>query len=78
MDIIKIENIADLIFKIRNKKVIIDSDVANIYGVETKRINEAVKKQSWKVPKRLYYSNWSGWVESVEVEFFDFNQRWKS
>ena len=46
MDIIKIENIADLIFKIRNKKVIIDSDVANIYGVETKRINEAVKKQS--------------------------------
>ena len=31
MDIIKIENITDLIFKIRNKKVIIDSDVSTIY-----------------------------------------------
>ena len=50
MDIIKIENIADLIFKIRNKKVIIDSDVANIYGVETKRINEAVKNNPEKFP----------------------------
>ena len=50
MDIIKIENIADLIFEIRNKKVIIDSDVANIYGVETKRINEAVKNNPEKFP----------------------------
>ncbi len=27
-------------------KVIIDSDVAELYGVETKRINESGKKQS--------------------------------
>jgi len=50
MDIIKIENIADLIIEIRNTKVIIDSDVANIYGVETKRINEAVKNNPEKFP----------------------------
>ncbi len=50
MEIIQIENIADLIFEIRNKKVIIDSDVASIYGVATKRINEAVKNNSEKFP----------------------------
>ncbi len=43
MDILKIENIKDLIIEIRDEKVIIDSDVAELYGVETKRINEAVK-----------------------------------
>jgi hypothetical protein len=47
---ITIEKIADLIVEIRNEKVIIDSDVANIYGVETKRINEAVKNNPEKFP----------------------------
>ncbi|MDX5585548.1 MAG: ORF6N domain-containing protein [Aureibaculum sp.] len=50
MDIVKIENITDLIIEIRNEKVIIDSDVANIYGVETKRINESVKNNPEKFP----------------------------
>jgi len=32
------------------KKVLIDSDVAQLYGVETKRINEAVKNNPEKFP----------------------------
>jgi len=44
MSIIKFENIENVIVNLRDKKIIIDQDVANIYGVETKRINEAVKK----------------------------------
>ena len=35
---IKIEN---MIFEIRGKQVMLDSDLAKLYGVETKRINEA-------------------------------------
>ena len=38
-DNIKIEN---LIYEIRGKQVMLDSDLAKLYGVETKRINEAV------------------------------------
>jgi len=38
------ENIENLIVEIRGQKVLIDRDVASLYGVETKRINEAVKK----------------------------------
>ena len=37
------ENIEDLIVEIREQKVLLDRDVASLYGVETKRINEAVK-----------------------------------
>ncbi len=50
MDIIKIEDIEDLIIELRDNKVILDIDVAQIYGVETKRINEAVKNNPNKFP----------------------------
>ncbi|MCP4488323.1 MAG: ORF6N domain-containing protein [Gammaproteobacteria bacterium] len=37
--------------KIRNYQVLLDSDVAELYGVETKRINEAVKNNPEKFPE---------------------------
>ena len=49
-DIVKIENLKNLIIEIRGQSVLLDSDVANIYGVETKRINEAVKNNPDKFP----------------------------
>jgi hypothetical protein len=42
-EILKIENLEDLIIEIGEQSVLLDSSVAEIYGVETKRINEAVK-----------------------------------
>jgi hypothetical protein len=29
--------------------VLIDRDVAALYGVETKEVNQAIKKQSWQI-----------------------------
>jgi len=49
-DIVKFENIEDRIVEIRGQKVLVDADVAEIYGVETKRINEAVKNNPDKFP----------------------------
>lgn len=49
-DILKYENVESKIILIRNQHVIIDSDVAELYGVETKRINEAVKNNPEKFP----------------------------
>ena len=40
MELLSIEN---KIIKVQGKQVILDNDVADLYGVETKRINEAVK-----------------------------------
>ncbi len=44
------KNITYLIIEIGGEKVIIDSDVAELYGLETKRINEAVKNNIDKFP----------------------------
>lgn len=50
MNIVKLENIEDKLILIKEEQVLLDSDVAEIYGVETKRINEAVKNNPAKFP----------------------------
>lgn len=43
--------VEEKIIEIRNQHVIIDTDVAQLYGVETKRINEAVSRNTDKFPQ---------------------------
>ena len=47
----EIEKIESKIIIIREQKVILDKDVAKIYGVETKRVNEAVKNNRERFPE---------------------------
>ena len=49
------EKIENLIYEIRGKQVMLDSDLARLYGVETKRINEAVKNNYDKFPERFFW-----------------------
>jgi ORF6N domain-containing protein len=51
MNAVRFEEIEDKIIEVRNEKVLLDSDVAEIYGVETKRVNEAVKNNPDKFPE---------------------------
>lgn len=44
------ENIESMVYEIRNQKVMLDSDLARIYGYETKRFNEQVKNNIEKFP----------------------------
>ena len=44
------DQVKSKIIKVRNQKVILDNNVAELYGVETKRINEAVKNNPNKFP----------------------------
>ena len=50
-DIIIFDQIEEKILEFDGEKVILDSDVAELYGVETKRINEAVKNNPDKFPE---------------------------
>ena len=52
-EIIEKENIENLIYEIRGKQVMLDTDLAILYQVETKRINEAVKRNTLKFPERI-------------------------
>lgn len=44
------ETISNKIYFIRNQKVMLDSDLASLYGVETKRLNEQVKRNESRFP----------------------------
>jgi hypothetical protein len=50
-DIVKFKRVEEKIITIRGQSVILDSDVAELYGAETKRINEAVKNNPEKFPE---------------------------
>jgi hypothetical protein len=49
--IIIYENVDSKIIELRGEQVIVDRDVAELYGVETKRINEAVSNNPDKFPE---------------------------
>ena len=48
--LITTNEVEKLMLSIRGKNVLLDRDVAALYGVETKRINEAVKNNPEKFP----------------------------
>ncbi|MDI6756219.1 MAG: ORF6N domain-containing protein [Thermodesulfobacteriota bacterium] len=52
---IKIEQIQQLILLIRGKKVMLDADLAQLYGVSTKRLNEQVKRNRDRFPEDFMF-----------------------
>lgn len=64
MNTINFEQVEKRIITLRNTPVILDSDVAELYGVETKRINEAVTRNPGKFPQEyiiwLTKTEWYG------------------
>ena len=50
-EIVKYEQVKDSIITLRGQQVILDADVARLYGVETKHINQAVKNNPEKFPE---------------------------
>lgn len=54
-EIVEQEKIEGIIYEIRGVQVMLDSDLANLYQVETKRVNEAVKNNQEKFPERYCF-----------------------
>ena len=69
-EIITFNQVAEKILKIRNQNVLLDSDVASLYGVVTMRINEAVKNNPDKFPKG-YILELSKEEKQKVIEIFD-------
>ena len=51
----EVEDIKQKIYTIREKQVILDSDIAKLYEVETRRINEAVKRNLKRFPTEFCF-----------------------
>lgn len=58
----EVQNVEKVIVELRGCRVIMDYDVAKLYGVETKRVNEAVRNNPEKFPE--------GYVLEVTKEEF--------
>ena len=57
-NIIRFEDVRDRIVEVRGQKCILDFAVAELYGVETREINQAVKNNPRKFP--------NGWVLELD------------
>ncbi|OFX43649.1 MAG: hypothetical protein A2046_15965 [Bacteroidetes bacterium GWA2_30_7] len=66
---VKFENVENKIIEVRKLKVILDSDVAELYGVETRDINKAVKNNPGKFPQGYIFELTKAEKEEVVENF---------
>ncbi len=50
------EIIINKIYLVRKQKVMIDRDLAELYGVETKRLKEAIRRNASRFPKDFMFA----------------------
>ena len=68
MDENKVMPIQDLIYEIRGHRVMLDNDLAKLYGVPTYRLNEAVRRNIKRFPEDFMFQltddEWKGFLRS--------------
>ncbi len=68
-DVIPEEKILKIIILIRGKKVVLDSDLAKLYGVETRRLNEQVRRNSEKFPDDFMFQLTKDEFDNLKSQF---------
>ena len=66
---IDINAVKSRILEVRNQQVLLDRDVAALYGVETKRVNEAVRNNPDKFPLDYMFQLNADELESLRSKF---------
>ena len=69
-----IEDIKNLIYTIRGKQVMLDSDVANIYHCETKYVNRVVKRNIERFPEEFCFQLNEKEFKSLRCQFVTLNE----
>lgn len=66
--IVPLERVVSRIFLVRGQKVMLDADLAELYGVTTKRLNEQVKRNIGRFPPDFMYLLTKGEAESLRSQ----------
>ena len=70
-----VEQIESLIITVRGKQVILDRDLARLYGVETFRLNEQVKRNIERFPEdfmfQLSKEEFEKWKSQIATSIWD-------
>jgi hypothetical protein len=63
------EDLAQLVFHIRGEKVMFDADLAALYGVEARALNQAVKRNQKRFPADFMFQLTENEYETVRSQF---------
>ncbi len=69
------ERVEDRILFIRGHRVMLDADLAELYGVPTKRLNEAVRRNAARFPEDFMFQLTADEVEILRSQFATSNGR---
>ena len=72
---IAVEVIATRILELRGKKVMLDRDLAKLYGVKVKRLNEQVKRNTKRFPDDFMFQITKEEINSLRSHFVTLNSR---
>lgn len=67
--VIENKEIKNLIFTVRGKQVMLDSDVAMLYHYETKKINQTVKRNIQRFPEKFCFKLTEKEIENMWSQF---------
>jgi hypothetical protein len=67
-NLIQHREIQNLIYSIRGMEVMLDSDLAMMYGVETKVLNQAVKRNSVRFPESFRFQLSDAEVKNLRLQ----------
>jgi len=68
-EIIPVHVITNKIYLIRDQKVMIDGDLSELYGIETKRLNEQVKRNIERFPDDFMFQLTKEEFENLKSQF---------
>ena len=68
-EILTVESIRNCVYIIRGQQVVLDSDLASIYGYEVKRLNEQVKRNINRFPEDFMFQLTMDEVDLVKSHF---------
>lgn len=63
------EIIMNQIYYIRGQKVMVDRDIAVLYGVETKRLKESVKRNIYRFPDDFMFEMTQAEFQNLRSQF---------
>lgn len=73
---IQLNQIQNMIYVIRGQNVMLDSDLAKLYGVETKRLNEQVRRNLDRFPEDFMFQITKEEFENLKSQFATSSLDW--
>jgi len=72
-EMIRFEEVEKRVLALRGQQVLLDRDVAELYGVETREINQAVRRNLDKFPEGYILSLTQEEYDSLKSQFVTLN-----